>query len=320
MSTLLLHQHQWLTPLLYPELSRAGVDALAGLAEWVYEFSTPVGSRGEPARSVNEIHPSRLDCPLPQAAMVREFVGYVRPDGGLRERHLQYGLAALLTHGVIRARHRQDRTTRLPEQHPTYTLIGWLEPALARAMALRDVTNHLAAHPIGTLLIDGVATDAAPAHGTARGSRQFERTLEVHDPATPAEAATLLLRKVELEWVGKLGAVDHPEWRPDGLIAADLLYAAAEIETGTAVIRTPVPAVSYRGSRPVVTAEIMGLLPVLEQLPQRMRITEDEPATAPAPTPTPSRPSRKPAPKRTKKDGSIPASAWAAVGVDRGNA
>lgn len=280
MGILLAHQHTWLTPLIYPHLPRAGVDALGAFSEWVYEYTSAFkrggASRGSPATHAHQIHPTRRDCPLPQAAMLRQWAGYQAPDGALRQRALQRGLAELLTYGVVRAEHRRDPDTGDAEDHPTYTLLGWIEPALARAVALRDAVTHLEQHPVDVVLIDGVAPDARPLHGSGRRERTFERTVEAHQPTSAGQAAELLLRKVELEWVGQLGDRRHPEWAPDGMRAAELLYDVVAEVTGAPVSRSPVPHVAYAQSRPVVNDELLDLLPALRRLPDRMRATPSE--------------------------------------------
>lgn len=293
MGILLAHQHTWLTPLIYPHLPRAGVDALGAFSEWVYEYTSAFkrggASRGSPATHAHQIHPTRRDCPLPQAALLRQWAGYQAPDGTLRDRALQRGLAELLTHGVVRATYRTDPVTGEAEGHPTYTHLGWIEPALACAVAVRDVTAHLGSHPIDVVLIDGVAPDARPLHGAGRRERLFERTVEAHQPAGADHAAALMLRKVSLEWVGHLGDRQHPEWTPDGFTLADLLYDAVTDATGVDVARSAVPRMLYVQSRPVVSDELLELLPALRHLPDRMRATPSEARESSPTAPTPQR-------------------------------
>ncbi|WP_161918215.1 hypothetical protein [Cellulomonas sp. APG4] len=159
-----------------------------------------------------------------------------------------------------------------PKKWAYDTLAKMLEGALALARAVQDVTKHVAHYRIPVIDIDGVMPDAKMLD---RATGAYARTVEHHEPATPAETARLLLRKVRLEYVADYGGAARPHWWPVDVETAVLLLDAAGELSGTPVVPTPAPAVQWRGGRPVITEEMDQLMPALRRLPSRMRLSPD---------------------------------------------
>ncbi len=268
---------------LHPDVPGPGRRYVAALAAWVFEYDTDKYTRGsDPVAHVHLIHESRLECPFGREKTVVTFRGFghaeyphgkdrtdpavARKIKALTER-VGTAQEIALRYGILDAFYGQNDFGQ-PDNHPTHKMIDLVGAALAREVASRDVASHLAVHPLSApIQIDGVAVDAKPLHGRSRKVREWERTQEIHEPADPTEAASLLLRKVELEWVGRLWSTKHPEWRPNGFQAAVRLRALAGELTGVPVVSSPVPEVLWNGARLVVTDEILDLLPVLEHMP-----------------------------------------------------
>lgn len=316
MSTLLVHLTDAVVPLLHPALPAPGQAFVRAFAEWVGEWETEWPERAkEPVKDAHLIHESRFECPFGRPSLGTEFLGYRNPDRSVRTRSLDRGIADALAHGVVTAWYKTNKDTGEVDNHSWHRLTDLVPAAVARATAVADVTAHLAVYPIDVISIDGVATDAKALTGSRRKVRQFERTIEEHHPEPAAECARLLLRKVELEYIGVLGGVDHPEWCPTGFDAAKNLLAVAAELTGVPVVASTPPAVTYRGSRIVWTTELAELLPELSVLPRRLRLTPKEAADEGADVVTDDLAERRPAPRKASrpKGASGGAASWNTV-------
>lgn len=262
MSYLLLQANTWLLPLLHPDLPTTGAKLVTALSEWVFEYTTS-GAGAKTASTPAEVADTRLECPLPRLAMCGELAGYTDYTDPQHPRPLvaalDGGLSAARAYGLVKSYYHRDRYG-VVEDHPRNRLVRILDAAVAEAAAVRDVAAHLERHPLPSITIKGALPGAKRATVTVD---------EVIHPATSAEAAETLLRKVRAEHVGRLGVTVQPEWVPTGFEAAKAIRELAGALTGMPVALGDLPQVEWDGTRPIITDEIAALLPVLVCAPTR---------------------------------------------------
>ncbi|MCR6706184.1 MAG: hypothetical protein NVV66_16330 [Cellulomonas sp.] len=228
---------------LAPDMRDVGKTFVTRFANWVTEKD----SRRDSASHIHDIDSARYVSMFgaPEFAKRLRYKSSAYDDG----------LHEARAWGLVASMYEKDWRTGAWNLHPTNTLVDVLGAYVALEAHRRAAVEHLTGRPLNPVHVEGIGPKAD------WRTRTYPKLDETLTPMNAEAAVAALIRQVQVAHIGRVGTDEYAHWTPNGRTTAALLVGAVHTYTGAPMPAVHVPAITYRGSHPVLTPDLIPLLP-----------------------------------------------------------